>query len=76
MRQFGLIASYKWIAGSEHSLDPDSGKLSSQDLDSRLTPVKRRSRHIPPTDSLSNPKSYAITFHDPKLTGRRSVRQD
>jgi hypothetical protein len=28
------------------------------------------------TDSLSNPESYAIGFHDPKLTCRRSVSQD
>jgi len=40
------------------------------------TAGKRPSRHIWPADSLSNPESYAIGFHDPELTCRRSVSQD
>ena len=41
-----------------------------------IPPVTRRSRRTRLTTSLSIPKSYAIGFHDPKLTLRRSVRQD
>jgi hypothetical protein len=38
--------------------------------------VIRRTRHIRPAGSLSNPESYAIGFHDPKLTCRCPVSQD
>ena len=42
----------------------------------QLSPVKPRSRHIRPAGSLSDPESYAIAFHDPKLTCRHAVSQD
>ena len=52
-------------AGSKR---PPLGKLA--------IPPAVRCLRIRPTDSLSNPESYAIGFHDPKLTCRRSVGQD
>jgi hypothetical protein len=37
---------------------------------------ERRSLRVRVAGPLSNPESYAIAFHDPKLTFRNSVSQD
>ena len=74
----GKVTGHSETAGIRELRAPSRhlGSLSLPAVHRGFALVGRRSRHMRPADSLSNPESYAIGFHDPKLTLRRPVSQD